>query len=102
MKDHIKRILQIPPGSTHQPMNNNSALYLPPPPPPPPSMLTAPSHNKRQVTPPAKPTKPAKPLRKERNPGFEVEQAVAYYLRESVATFDLTKNTEVELLKIST
>ena len=64
-------------------------------------MLTAPSHNKRQLTPPAKPPKPAKPLRKERNPGFEVEQTVAYYLRESVATFDLTKNTEVHNLIIT-
>lgn len=79
----------------HQPVNNNNAVYLPPPPPPPPSALAAPSNTKRQITPPAKPAKPAKPLRKERNAGYEVEQAVAHYLRESVATFDLTKNTEV-------
>ncbi|KAI9564615.1 hypothetical protein GHT06_008356 [Daphnia sinensis] len=94
MKDHIKRILQIPPGPMHQPVNTNNAVYLPPAPPPPPSALAGPSNSKRQITPPAKPAKPAKPLRKERNPGYEVEQAVAYYLRESVATFDLTKNTE--------
>ncbi len=92
MKDHVRRILQIPPGSSVQ--SNLTAPPLPPPPPPPPSVLTAPSHH-RQITPPAKPAKPFK--RKERNPGLEVEQAIAHYLRESVDTFDLTKNTEVNI-----
>lgn len=95
MKDHIKRILQIPPGQSsvvHQAQLNLASVPLPPPPPPPPSVMIAPSNHR---TPPAKPAKPAK--RKERNPGYEVEQAVASYLRESVDTFDLTKNTEVFL-----
>lgn len=91
MKDHIKRILQIPPGQVTMQANSTS-VPLPPPPPPPPCMLSAPTHH-RQSVPPAKPAKPIK--RKERNPGYEVELAVASYLRESVDTFDLTKNTEV-------
>ena len=97
MKDHIRRILQIPPGSSVQ-SPNPAPPPLPPPPPPPPSVLTAPTHH-RQITPPPKPAKPFK--RKERNHGFEVEQAIALYLRESVDTFDLTKNTEVFITLIT-
>lgn len=90
MKDHVRRILQIPPGlSAHQHHANSSSIAPPPPPPPPPCVLSAAA---------ARPA-PSPPLvnskRKDRNPAFEVEQAVASYLRQSVDTFDLTKNTEV-------
>lgn len=81
MKDHIRRILQIPPN-----LMPPTSAFCPPPAPPPPSVLSA----------TARPPPPPPPLkRKDRHPGLEVELAIASYLRQSVDSFDLTKNTEV-------
>ena len=87
MKDHVRRVLQIPPGLT---ATHANLCASPPPPPPPPSVLSA---HQRPSAP--TPSPPVAGKRKDRNPALEVEQAIASYLRQSVDTFDLTKNTEV-------
>ena len=68
-----------------------------PPPPPPPSILSA--TVKRPLPPPPPAKRTSSNNNKERyHPGLEVEHALASYLRQSVDSFDLTKNTEVFVL----
>lgn len=121
MKEHVRRILQIPPNlmamnavstANHNNSNNNpnittislatttiaAAGGIPtPPPPPPPSILS--TTVKRPLPPPPPAKRTSSNNNKERyHPGLEVEHALASYLRQSVDSFDLTKNTEVFVL----
>ena len=115
MKEHVRRILQIPPNlmamnavSTTNNNNNTSITTIslatttgiPTPPPPPPSVLSATVNRPLPPPPPAKRTSSNNnSSNKERyHPGLEVEHALASYLRQSVDSFDLTKNTEVYIV----
>ena len=85
IKDHIRRILQIPANA----LPSTPTSMSPPPPPPPPCVTST-----GRPLPPLPPHSRAKEAAR-KNPALEVEAAVTSYLRQSVDSFDLTKNTEV-------
>ena len=114
IRDHVRRILQIPPNlstssslsSSPSPLSSSSINKTQPPPPPPPlpppsttaslSPASSASAARRPLPPPPPPKNANIRRREEKNSaGIDVEQAISSYLRQSVDSFDLTKNTEV-------
>ena len=89
MKEHIRRILQIPLNTCLRDAPAAAASPTPPPPPPPPPPLPS------GLLSTGRPLPPLPAANRKGAAAAQVEAAVTNYLRQSVDSYDLTKNTEV-------
>ena len=94
IREHMRRILQMPPAASLA----GVATPAPPTPPPlPPPLPPASALSTGRPLPPLPPhgRNGGAGAAPKKTPAAEMEAAVGAYLRQSVDSFDLTKNTEV-------